>query len=104
MVKHGIELDSEAIRAFCKKWKVTELTAFGSILRDDFGPDSDLDFLIEWADDVKWDLVDYMNMVEELQRMFGRKVDLLSRYALVHDSNPMFRRSVLSHTERIYAV
>jgi uncharacterized protein len=104
MVRHGIELDSPAIRDFCHRWKVTELTAFGSILRDDFGPHSDLDFIIEWEDDAPWDLCDYMDMVEELQQHFGRKVDLLSRFALSQTSNYLLRRSVLSQTEPVYAI
>jgi uncharacterized protein len=104
VIRHGIELDSEAIRAFCKKWKVTELAAFGSILREDFGPDSDLDFLIDWTEDAPWDLVDYMHMIEELQEMFGRKVDLLSRNALSNTPNKLFRRFVLERTELIYAL
>jgi uncharacterized protein len=103
MVKHGIELDSPAVQEFCRKWKVTELTAFGSILRDDFGPRSDIDFIIEWEGDAPWDLCDYMDMVEELQQHFGRKVDLLSRFSLEHDTNWLFRKHVLSRTEPIYA-
>lgn len=104
MVKHGIELDSQAVRDFCRKWKVKELTAFGSILGDDFGPKSDIDFIIEWTEDALWDIFDYMDMVEELQQHFGRKVDLVSRYALETDANYLFRRSVLSRTESGYAV
>ena len=103
MVRHGIELDSPAVLEFCRKWRVTELTAFGSIVRDDFGPNSDIDFIIEWEKDAPWDLCDYMDQVEELQRHFGRKVDLLSRFALEHDANWLFRKYVLSSTEPVYA-
>lgn len=104
MVRHGIELGSPPVREFCRKWRVKELTAFGSILRDDFGPRSDIDFIIDWEADAPWDLCDCMDMVEELQHYFGRKVDLLSRYALNHDTNYLFRRSVLSATEPVYAL
>ncbi len=103
MVKHGIELDSEAIRDFCRRWKVRELSVFGSILRDDFRPDSDVDFLIEWMDDTEWDLFDLVHMQRNLKKIVGRPVDLLTRYSVEHDPSIAFRQSVLSGTERIYA-
>ncbi len=66
MKTHGIDLDSLALHAFCDKWKIVELRVFGSILRDDFRPDSDIDFLADFDPDADWDLFDHMDMEEEL--------------------------------------
>ena len=103
MTVHGIELGSQAIQDFCRKWKIQELTVFGSILRDDFRADSDVDFLVSFEHDAEWDLSDHVEMQEELARLVGRPVDLLSRYAVESDPNWLFRKAVLSRTELVYA-
>ena len=100
---HGIDLDTGAIRDFCKKWKIKELSVFGSILRDDFRPDSDIDFLVSYDEDAEWDLSDHVEIQEELAEVVGRHVDLLSRYAVETDRNWIFRKAVLSGAERVYA-
>src|SRR5205085_4534434 len=82
MVAHGIDLGSRAIRDFCRKWKITELSVFGSILRDDFRPESDVDFLVDWEMDTAWDISDHIQMEEELAALVGRKVDLVARAAV----------------------
>src|SRR5580658_10641250 len=66
MKAHGIDLEQDAIRQFCKKWKIRELRVFGSILRDDFNADSDVDFLADWDEDVEWDAFDHMDMEDQL--------------------------------------
>ena len=103
MVMHGIDLDSLAIREFRAKWKVRELGVFGSILRDDFRPDSDIDFLIEFQPDSEWDLFDHMDMEEELARIVGREVDLLTRYSVETSENRFYKREILSTAELIDA-
>lgn len=99
----GIELDSRAIEDFCRTWKIRELSVFGSVLRDDFGPQSDIDFLVSFDPDAEWDLSDHVEIQEELARLVGRPVDLLSRYAVETDPNWVFRNSVISNTELVYA-
>ena len=103
MTIHDIDLDSQAIREFCQKWRIKELSVFGSILRDDFRPDSDIDFLVSFDQDAEWDLSDHVEIQEELSRLVGRPVDLLARYAVESDPNWIFRKAVLSRVERIYA-
>jgi hypothetical protein len=104
MKLHDVDLAPAAICEFCRKWKVKELSLFGSILRDDFRPDSDVDFLyVRDVDDEDWDVLDYMEMIQELEQIVGRKVDLLSREVVESDHNWLFRRSVLSKTENLYA-
>ena len=106
MTIHGIDLDSKAIRDFCKKWKIKELCVFGSILRDDFRPDSDVDFLanFEQCPEVdEYDLFDDIHMREELGELVGRNVDLVDRSAIESSSNRFVRRELLSTAEPIYA-
>ncbi|HLJ56921.1 MAG TPA: nucleotidyltransferase domain-containing protein [Chthonomonadaceae bacterium] len=103
MVAHGIELDTEAIRAFCCKWKIRELCVFGSILRDDFRPDSDVDFLVDYAEDAEWDLFDHFDMQDELARIVGRDVDIVDRGVIETSRNRLRKREILSTAEPVVA-
>ena len=103
MTKQGIDLDSPAIREFCRKWKITELSVFGSILRDDFRPDSDVDFLVTWDKGARWDAFDHMDAEEELAKIVGRKVDLVSRGAVEQSRNRFRKKHILSTAETIIA-
>jgi predicted nucleotidyltransferase len=100
---HGIDLDSLAIRDFCSKWKINELSVFGSILRDDFKPDSDIDFLISYDQDAEWDMSDVVIMKGELARIVGRSVDIISRAAIERSDNRFIKKEVLSTSEPVYA-
>ncbi|MEK6705128.1 MAG: nucleotidyltransferase family protein, partial [Bdellovibrionota bacterium] len=100
MKYHGIDISDEKIAELCRKWKVTELSLFGSILRDDFGPKSDVDVLVVFQPDAPWSLWDLMNMKEELEVLFGRPVDLVEKEAL---RNPWRKRRILSTYEVVYA-
>ncbi|GAB4297742.1 MAG: nucleotidyltransferase family protein [Oscillatoriaceae cyanobacterium] len=95
-----LEVSSDAIVAFCQKWKITEFALFGSILRDDFRPDSDVDVLVTFAPDEKWSLFDIVRMKEEMKIIFGREVDLVEKRAL---KNPFRRYEILRTKEVIYA-
>jgi hypothetical protein len=95
-----IEVTEEAIASFCQRWKVTEFALFGSILRDDFRPDSDVDVLVTFAPDEKWSLWDIIHMKEELETLFGREVDLVQKDCL---RNPFRRYEILSTKQVIYA-
>ena len=64
------------ISEFCRRWQISELALFGSVLRDDFGPESDLDVLITFSPDADWGLLDHYQMQQELERLLGREVDL----------------------------
>ena len=61
-----IEIPKEKIADFCRKWKIVELSLFGSVLRDDFRPNSDVDLLVTFSPDAEWSLLDHMAMEEEL--------------------------------------
>jgi predicted nucleotidyltransferase len=77
-----VHLDRDSLAEFCRKWRIRELSLFGSALRDDFGPDSDLDFLVSFEPEAGWDLFDLIAMKEELENRFGRRVDLVEKEAL----------------------
>jgi len=100
MSRIRIPLPSEQLTAFCRKWEVTELALFGSVLRDDFRPDSDLDALVTFADDAGWSLWDVLEMREELEGMLGRPVDLVEKRAL---RNPFRKHEILTTREVVYA-
>jgi uncharacterized protein len=97
-----VQIDRSKIENFCKKWKITELSFFGSAVRNDFRPDSDVDVLISYAPDEKWDLFDHVSMEEELAEIISRKVDLLTRRSVERSENHFRRQSILSGTESYY--
>jgi predicted nucleotidyltransferase len=97
---HNIDLPEDKIADFCRRWKVVELALFGSVLRDDFGPDSDIDVLITFTPDCGWSLWDLFDMREELKQMFGREIDLVEKEAL---RNPFRKREILNTYKVVYA-
>ena len=97
----GVSMDS--IRSFCERWQVSELALFGSVLRDDFGPDSDIDFLIGFDEAARRTLFDVGRMEEELREIFGRDVDLVSWRGVENSRNYIRRRAILEAAETIYA-
>jgi len=95
-----IQIPAEGIQAFCVKWKVREFSLFGSVLRDDFGPASDIDAMVVLDDAAPWSLYDWLDMIEELKELFGRKVDLVEKCAI---RNPLRRRAILEGSKALYA-
>jgi hypothetical protein len=96
----SVQLDQAVVAAFCQKWQIRELSLFGSALRDDFRPDSDLDFLVSFEPEARWDLFDLIEMRDELARTFGRPVDLVEKEAL---RNPWRRNEILKTHVVLYA-
>lgn len=98
----GLDLDiyAERLADFCRKWKVKELSLFGSALRDDFGPDSDVDLLVEFETGAPWSLYDIVDMMAELKAIFGREIDLVEKAGL---KNPFRRHSILRTRKIVYA-
>src|SRR6266700_1071673 len=97
-----IVIDQSAIDPFCHRWGVTELELFGSAIRDDFRPDSDVDVLASFADDRRPTLLKLLQMEAELEQLFGRKVDLLERRSVERSDNYIRRRQILAHREPLY--
>ena len=93
-------LPRKKIEEFCKRWSITEFSVFGSVLRDDFGPDSDIDVLVSIDPEAKIGLFELIDMKLELQQIFKRPVDLVEKEGL---RNPYRRREILRTAQVIYA-
>jgi predicted nucleotidyltransferase len=90
----NIELPMEQIKAFCDRWQVIEFALFGSILGDDFRPDSDIDVLITFSPTAKRGLTETLQMRDELQAIFDRKVDLIVKAAIERSENWLRRKNI----------
>ena len=99
MIKR-IELVKDKLAEFCRNRQVSELALFGSVLSNDFGPESDVDVLVTFAPDAHPSLFDLVEMREDLKDIFGREVDLVEKAGL---RNPFRRRAILETAEVVYA-
>ena len=90
-----MELPRETLREFCKRWKITAFYVFGSILRDDFRPESDVDVLVDYAPDARWSLLDHVRMEEDLAEVLHRPVDILNRRTIERSENPYRKKEIL---------
>ena len=82
--------------------QVTEFALFGSVLRDDFRPDSDVDVMVTFEPEARPSLFDLAGMREELETLFGRKVDLLTRHGVEQSINWYRRRAILNGARMVY--
>lgn len=96
-------ISQEELDSFCRRWAIAELAVFGSVLRDDFGPDSDIDVLVAFSPEAAWGLLDHVQMESELAELLGRPVDLLTRRAVERSPNPLRRTEILTTAQTIYA-
>jgi predicted nucleotidyltransferase len=94
---------SKKIAAFCKRWKVVEFALFGSAVREDFSPQSDIDALVSFAPQSDWGLFDHIRMKQELRELFGREVDLITRRALEQSRNALLRSEILGTVKVLYS-
>jgi hypothetical protein len=99
MLLRGIQFPEQPLAEFCRRHGVTRLSLFGSILRDDFRPDSDIDVLVEFAPGSSYSLLDLGGMLMELREMLGREVDLKTPSFL----SPRFREQVTQEARVLYA-
>jgi predicted nucleotidyltransferase len=95
-----IQIDRERIVEFCRKWNITEFALFGSVLRDDFRPDSDVDVLVTFGPGGGLTFENRVKMLDELSAIFGRKVDLVEKKAI---RNPFRRYEILTTKSVVYA-
>lgn len=92
-------VDNDSLADLCRRYKVRELSLFGSAARGDMRPDSDLDMLVDFLPEAEIDLVDYAGLMLDLSNLTGRKVDLVSKKGL----KPIVRSSVLQEARLLYA-
>lgn len=91
------------LNEFCERWLITEFAVFGSILGEDFRPESNVDLLVTFAPEAHWTLLDFAAMEEELSAILGREVDLVMREAVEASRNPRRRQSILQSAQVVYA-
>jgi uncharacterized protein len=97
-----IHLPEADIQRFCERWRISEFSLFGSVVRDDFGPDSDIDVLVSFAPGSRWSLFDMARMQDELEEILGRRVDLVERKSVEASENYIRRKQILSHLVPVY--
>ncbi|HEX9459222.1 MAG TPA: nucleotidyltransferase domain-containing protein [Thermoanaerobaculia bacterium] len=99
----ALDLDRKAIEAYCGKWRITELSLFGSVLRPgEFREDSDVDVLVTFEDAARWTLFDLVRMQDELKMIVGREVDLVEKVAVERSPNYIRRRHILENQRTFY--
>ena len=101
-MKADTDIDRQKVAQFCSRWLITEFAVFGSILREDFRPDSDIDVLVTFAPDARHTLFDMVRMQDELRQMLGRDVDLVSRRGIEASRNYIRRKAILSSAQVIH--
>jgi uncharacterized protein len=94
-----IHIPGEALKKFCEAHHIVRLAFYGSVLRNDFGPDSDIDILVEFEPDARVGLLKMARLENELSHILGRKVDLRTRF----DLSRYFRQEVFDNAEVAYA-
>ncbi|MBI5762713.1 MAG: nucleotidyltransferase family protein [Planctomycetes bacterium] len=98
-----VSIPDQSLQDFCRRWKITEFALFGSVLREDFRPESDVDILVSFAPDAHWGLFDLCRMEDELESMFGRRVDIITRRSVEQSENYIRRRAILENLEILHA-
>jgi predicted nucleotidyltransferase len=100
MPQAKINIPLKQIEGFCRRWKIKEFSLFGSVLREDFRPDSDVDVLVTFEPDGGITFDNRVEMLDELAEIFGREVDLVEKNAV---RNPFRRHEILTTREVVYA-
>lgn len=103
LAAQNLSVSEEQITTFCQRWQISELSLFGSALREDFREDSDVDVMVSFAPGARWSLFDLVAMQEELEQLFGREVDLITRRGLESSRNYLRRQAILSSAKVVYA-
>ena len=100
MSKPKINIPKDKIEDFCRRWKIKEFALFGSVLREDFRPDSDVDVLVSFEPDGGITFDNRVEMLDGLTAIFGREVDLVEKGTI---RNPFRRHEILTTKEVVYA-
>ncbi len=95
--------DMAAIAPVCRQWRISELAIFGSAVRNELRPDSDVDVLVTFEEGAEPTLFDMSRLSRELAEALGREVDLLTRRGVEESRNPYRRREILESAETLYA-
>lgn len=96
-------ISQEEIILFCQKWQIREFALFGSVVNNEFKPESDIDVLVSFNEKANWGLFDHTQMRLDLEEIFKRKVDLVTRRALEQSQNDILRERILTSAKTIYS-
>jgi len=102
MVLRNITYAQQELFEFCKRWKIIRLEIFGSAIRDDFNEMSDIDLLVEYHPDFHRTLADMEDMQQEIEELFQRPVDLITRKTIESSQNPYKRQNILDSAVILY--
>jgi len=100
LLRDRIGIGPDVLLSVCQRWQIAELALFGSVLRSDFGPQSDIDVLVSFAPDAAHSLFDLTRLQDELEALFGRPVDLVEKRSL---RNPFRRQEIMATQQVVYA-
>ena len=98
----NLDIPTDRIEAFCRANRIVRLAVFGSALREDFGPQSDVDVLVRFEEGASVTLFDMNRMAAELENMFGREVDLVSQRGVERSTSQLRRKAILDSAEPLY--
>jgi hypothetical protein len=98
----NIQIPQDRIAELCRRWKISELALFGSVLREDFRPDSDVDVLVTFSPGTRRSLFDLVHLQDEMETLLNRKVDLVERKAVERSENYIRRKHILNSAEAVY--
>ena len=101
-IANRIQFPDDQLDELCRRWRIEELSAFGSVLRDDFTDDSDVDLLVDFEQEARHSIFDVIRIEEELTALVGRKVDLVEKRAIERSDNSFRRRAILGAAQVIY--
>jgi predicted nucleotidyltransferase len=102
MFIQNLDLSIAQIRELCDRWQIVEFALFGSVLRDDFKPTSDIDVLITFAPDARKGLLTLAQIKHELEELLGREVDISTRKSIEQSHNKSRSRNILQSAQVIY--
>lgn len=97
-----IQLPRPELAAFCQKWKIKEMSFFGSVLREDFRSDSDIDIIVNFEDNSTWGILELVRMKRELKTLLGREVDLMTKKSIEQSHNWIRRQEILGTAQIVY--
>ena len=98
----NINLKHEQIEQICQQWQIKELALFGSVLREDFNPQSDIDVLVSFAEDAKITFFDLDTIEQQLSKLFARPVDVVTKRAIEQSHNWIRKKNILDNARIIY--
>ncbi len=102
LLTHDLSLPGESLTKLCQHWQIVELSLFGSILREDFNADSDIDVLVKFSEEARITFFDLDVIEQQLTQLFHRPVDVVTKQAIEQSHNPIRRKNILNNSKVIY--